>query len=308
MGKLTCISLAALLIHLVGSQDVGNVKFGGDEKTPVEGEVDTKISEDDVNSRFLTGLNLNTFAGQVAAASLGTVVGNVGTNLAGNYLQGCSNRGKRSVLMHKIEKRQALEADQKSGNADAEPEVANRLFCPQDFLNPGSNNNNQGGGYNSCDRCSCNDWKCRQDCRKCGNYGWSNTGNQNSGNRPQNTGWSNNNNQQTGWSNNNSGWSNSNSGQSSSYVSCQSCYCSDYRCKNKCSKCRYNNNNYNNYNSGSSYSSGSSYNQGYRGRNTNVKGRTGADSEEAAEGVTVSSAAPVTVTVKAEEAVVFGER
>lgn len=58
---------------------------------------------------------------QVAAASLGTVVGNVGTNLAGNYLSGCNNRGKRSVLMHKIEKRQALEANEKSGNPDKEP-------------------------------------------------------------------------------------------------------------------------------------------------------------------------------------------
>ena len=49
------------------------------------------------------------------------MVGNVGTNLASNYLSGCNNRGKRSVLMHKLEKRQAIEAAEKSGNADADP-------------------------------------------------------------------------------------------------------------------------------------------------------------------------------------------
>ena len=49
------------------------------------------------------------------------MVGNVGTNLASNYLSGCNNRGKRSVLMHKLEKRQAIEAAEKSGNAEADP-------------------------------------------------------------------------------------------------------------------------------------------------------------------------------------------
>ena len=49
------------------------------------------------------------------------MVGNVGTNLASNYLSGCNNRGKRSVLMHKLEKRQAIEAAEKSGNANADP-------------------------------------------------------------------------------------------------------------------------------------------------------------------------------------------
>ena len=53
------------------------------------------------------------------------MVGNVGTNLASNYLSGCNNRGKRSVLMHKLEKRQAIEAAEKSGNADADPVSTN---------------------------------------------------------------------------------------------------------------------------------------------------------------------------------------
>ena len=63
---------------------------------------------------------------QVAASALGTVIGNVGTNLAGNFLNGCNNRGKRSIYvssndMHKMRKRQAvnLEADETS----EDPEV-----------------------------------------------------------------------------------------------------------------------------------------------------------------------------------------
>merc|ERR1719510_1091308 len=130
-----------------------------------------------------------------------------------------------------------LEANEKTGNADSEPEVATRLFCPQDFLNPGGNNNN---GQSYCDRCNCNDWNCRQDCRKCGNYGWSNNNNNN--------------------------------------VNCYSCSCSYSSCKNKCSKCRSNNQwNNNNYNNNNQWSSNSGYNSGYRNSQT-VNGRTAADS------------------------------
>merc|ERR1739848_868119 len=39
--------------------------------------------------------------------------------------------------MHKLEKRQALESNQKGGNKNDEPEVVNRLICPQDFLGQG---------------------------------------------------------------------------------------------------------------------------------------------------------------------------
>ena len=48
-------------------------------------------------------------------------MGNAGVNLAGNFLNRCNNRGKRSILMHKIEKRQALESNKKNGNPDKEP-------------------------------------------------------------------------------------------------------------------------------------------------------------------------------------------
>ena len=64
---------------------------------------------------------------KVAASALGTVIGNVGTNLAGNFLNGCSNRGRRSVFMHKIEKRQAVEASAKSGNPEADPVSQNYI-------------------------------------------------------------------------------------------------------------------------------------------------------------------------------------
>merc|ERR1712088_1204376 len=136
------------------------------------------------------------------------VIGNVSTNLAGNFLNGCSNRGRRSVLMHKIEKRQAVEASQKTGNSDEDPEVAERFLpCPQQFLNPGGNN----GRY--CDRCYCSDWDCRRDCRKC-SYN----------NGPNN--WSSGSSSSNGWSSrssSNNGWS---SGSTSSSVNCRTCYCS----------------------------------------------------------------------------------
>ena len=45
----------------------------------------------------------------MAASAVGTVVGNAAVNLGGNYIKGCNNRGKRSILMHKLEKRQAIE-------------------------------------------------------------------------------------------------------------------------------------------------------------------------------------------------------
>merc|ERR1712150_68784 len=131
-----------------------------------------------------------------------------GTNLASNYLSGCSNRGKRSVLMHKLEKRQAVEASEKSGNPDADPEVQTRLFCPQDLLSGGNNN---GGSY--CDRCNCRDYSCNRDCRKCG---YNNNQNQNFGWSSNNNGYpSNNNNYGTNtWS---SGSSNGNYNSGSNY-------------------------------------------------------------------------------------------
>ena len=45
----------------------------------------------------------------MAASAVGTVVGNAAVNLGGNYIKGCNNRGKRSIFMHKLEKRQAIE-------------------------------------------------------------------------------------------------------------------------------------------------------------------------------------------------------
>jgi hypothetical protein len=109
----------AITITLASSQDV---QFSGDDEVPINVETRAdEISEDDVNSRIFGNIDLNSFAGNVAAAAVGSVVGNVGTNLASNYLSGCNNRGKRSVLMHKLEKRQAIEAAEKSGNAEADP-------------------------------------------------------------------------------------------------------------------------------------------------------------------------------------------
>merc|ERR1711944_99017 len=187
--------LSVILIPLVLSQDI--VQFGDDDKTNAEeSDVNTKtgvqVGEDDVNTRFFN-VDLNSFAGQVAASALGTVVGNAGVNLAGNFLNNCNNRGKRSILMHKLKKRQAIEANERTGNPNADPEVAERFLpCPQDIFNPGGSQNS--GRY--CDRCYCSrDYDCRRDCRKCGNgynsnYGYKpNNGNNNYG---QNTGWSSN--------------------------------------------------------------------------------------------------------------------
>jgi len=287
---------SVLLVQRVTSQDV---KFNGDEKAPVEGDdVNTRteeLSEDDVNTRFFN-LDLNSFAGQVAAASLGTVIGNTGTNLASNYLSGCNNRGKRSVLMHKLEKRQAVEASEKSGNPDADPEVQTRLFCPQDLLSGGNNN---GGSY--CDRCNCRDYSCNRDCRKCG---YNNNQNQNYGWSSNNNGYpSNNNNYGTNtWSSGSSN-GNYNSGSTTTYVNCNSCSCRYSSCKS-CSKCRTNTNYYPSSNSGSSWSSnsGSNYNNGWRSSNA-VNGRTGANSDDAEEVVLQDKTEEK--TENEEESVVF---
>jgi len=137
MKFLSIVSL--LFVPLILSQDV--VQFGDSEDSQAkieegvtkfeEGEnVDTKngeVSEEDINTRFFN-VDLGEFGNNVAASALGSVIGNVGTNLAGNFLNGCSNRGRRSVLMHKIEKRQAVEANEKSGNPEADPEVAERFY------------------------------------------------------------------------------------------------------------------------------------------------------------------------------------
>jgi len=290
-----CFALiSVLLIPIVISQ---NVDFGDSDETPVEGEdvntkTGTKVGEDDVNTRFFN-VDLNTFAGQVAASALGTVVGNAGVNLAGNLLANCNNRGKRSILMHKLEKRQALEASEKTGNVDGDQEVATRLICPQDLLGQSGGNN---GRY--CDRCYCSDWDCRRDCRKCsyGNNnanGWSSGGSSSSNN---NWGQSSSNHvncnscycstssscrntcRKCVSNNNANGWSSSSSSSypsssSTTVTSCSSCYCSSSSwCRSKCSKCRNNN-------SGWSNNNGGSYNNGWRSSNS-VKGRDGVNLEE----------------------------
>merc|ERR1711977_300799 len=97
------VSLVSLLfVPLILSQDV--VQFDGSDESLTkleEGEnVDTRngeVSEEDVNQRFFN-VDLGDFGNQVAASALGSVIGNVGTNLAGNFLNGCSNRGRRSVF------------------------------------------------------------------------------------------------------------------------------------------------------------------------------------------------------------------
>merc|ERR1712076_228834 len=257
----------AITITLASSQDV---QFSGDDEVPVGVETRADgISEDEVNSRIFGNIDLNSFAGNVAAAAVGSVVGNVGTNLASNYLSGCNNRGKRSVLMHKLEKRQAIEAAEKSGNADADPEVQTRLFCPQDFLNPGGSAGNN--NYRFCDRCSCRDYDCNRDCRKCvinnNNNGYPSGWSSNSGNSGSSgSSWS---------SNSNIGWS-SNSGSNnrptySNSINCSSCSCSSSSsCRKYCtSRCQ---NNYYQGSSGSSWNNGGSYNTGWR-----VEGRTNED-------------------------------
>jgi len=258
----------AITITLASTQDV---QFGGDEEVPVSVETRADgISDDDVNSRIFGNIDLNSFAGNVAAAAVGSVVGNVGTNLASNYLSGCNNRGKRSVLMHKLEKRQAIEAAEKSGNADADPEVQTRLFCPQDFLNPGGSAGNN--NYRFCDRCSCRDYDCNRDCRKCvnNNNGYPSGWSSNSGNSGSSgSSWSSNSN--TGWSSNSGNY---NRPTTSNSINCNSCSCSSSSsCRRYCSRCQ-NNNNYYPSSSGSSWNNGGSYNTGWR-----VAGRTNEDSE-----------------------------
>jgi hypothetical protein len=262
----------AITITLASTQDV---QFGGDDEAPVSVETRADgISEDEVNSRIFGNIDLNSFAGNVAAAAVGSVVGNVGTNLASNYLSGCNNRGKRSVLMHKLEKRQAIEAAEKSGNAEAEPEVQTRLFCPQDFLNPGGSAGNN--NYRFCDRCSCRDYDCNRDCRKCvinnnNNNGYPSGWSSNSGNSGSSgSSWSSNSN--TGWSSNNGNY---NRPTTSNSINCNSCSCSSSSlCRKYCTSRCQNNNNYYQGSSGSSWNNGGSYNTGWR-----VAGRTNEDSE-----------------------------
>jgi len=277
----------AITITLASSQDI---QFSGDDEVPVGVETRADgISEDEVNSRIFGSIDLNSFAGNVAAAAVGSVVGNVGTNLASNYLSGCSNRGKRSVLMHKLEKRQAIEAAEKSGNADAEPEVQTRLFCPQDFLNPGGSAGNN--NYRFCDRCSCRDYDCNRDCRKCvNNNGYPSGWSSNSG-----SSWSSNSN--TGWSSNNGNY---NRPTTSNSINCNSCSCSSSSsCRRYCSRCQ-NNNNYYSSSSGSSWNNGGSYNTGWR-----VAGRTNEDSE-ATDEVEVANDTKFEQKIEnVEEAVVF---
>jgi len=251
------ISLASLLfLPIILSQDV---KFGDsgsapESQTKIEvgdnGSGNGEITEEDVNERFLN-LDLGDFGNNVAASALGTVIGNVGTNLAGNFLNGCSNRGRRSVLMHKIEKRQAIEASQKTGNSEEDPEVAERFLpCPQQFLNPGGNN----GRY--CDRCYCSDWDCRRDCRKCSYNNGPNNWSSNSGN---NNNWS---------SSSSNGWS---SGSTSSSLNCRTCNCKYSSCKRGCSKCYSSSNNHNSYPSNNNHNSyPSSGSNNYYPSNNNI--------------------------------------
>merc|ERR1712038_2123821 len=270
--KMKFTLLASLLfLPIISTQDV---KFGGsgdsqDSQAKVEGgeTIDTKngeITEEDVNERFID-INLGEFGNNVAASALGTVIGNVGTNLAGNFLNGCNNRGKRSIYvssndMHKMRKRQAvnLEADEDSEDPEVKSkinqEVAERFLpCPQQFLNPGGSNNNR-----YCDRCYCSDWDCRRDCRKCS---YNNGPNNWSSGSSNNNGWSS--------SSSNNGWS---SGSTSSSVNCRTCSCSYSSCQNDCARCHFNTNN----NNGWSSNSGSNYNNGWR---SGVNGRNGEDSE-----------------------------
>merc|ERR1712226_182282 len=153
------------------SQDKTDQNVEGGTSVRLEG-----LNEDDIENRLNLG-GLEGFAGQVAASAVVTVVGNAGVNLAGNFLNKCGNRGRRSILMHKIEKRQALESNKKDGHPNKEPEIANRIIpCPQDILGQGGNNggrycnnwsngSNQGNnwsnsGHINCQRCNCRDGGC----------------------------------------------------------------------------------------------------------------------------------------------------
>merc|ERR1712141_556974 len=223
--KMKLSLLASLLfLPIILTQDVKFSSSGDSQDTQfkVEGgeNIDTKngeITEEDVNERFID-INLGEFGNNVAASALGSVIGNVGTNLAGNFLNGCNNRGKRSIYvssndMHKMRKRQAvnLEADEKSEDPEVKSkinqEVAERFLpCPQQFLNPGGSNNNR-----YCDRYYCSDWDCRRDCRKC-SYNNSPNNWSSGSSSSNNNGWSS--------SSSNNGWS---SGSTSSSVNCRTC-------------------------------------------------------------------------------------
>merc|ERR1712203_1293051 len=163
----------------------------------------------------------------------------------------------------------------KSGNADADPEVQTRLFCPQDFLNPGGSAGNN--NYRFCDRCSCRDYDCNRDCRKCvnNNNGYPSGWSSNSGNSGSSgSSWSSNSN--TGWSSNSGNY---NRPTTSNSINCNSCSCSSSSsCRRYCTSRCQNNNNYYPSSSGSSWNNGGSYNTGWR-----VAGRTNEDSEAADE-------------------------
>merc|ERR1711923_649197 len=164
-------------------------------------------------------------------------------------------------------------AAEKSGNADADPEVQTRLFCPQDFLNPGGSAGNN--NYRFCDRCSCRDYDCNRDCRKCVN----------------------NNGYPTGWSSNNGNY---NRPVTSNSINCNSCSCSSSSsCRRYCSRCK-NNNNYYSSSSGSSWNNGGSYNTGWR-----VAGRTNEDSEVTDEVEVANDTKFEQKIENVEEAVVF---
>merc|ERR1712183_595858 len=145
------------------------------------------------------------------------------------------------------------------------------LFCPQDFLSGGGSAGNNG---RFCDRCSCRDYDCNRDCRKCviNNNGYPSGWSSNSGNSGSSgSSWSSNSN--TGWSSSSSS-GNYNRPTASNSINCNSCSCSSSSsCRRYCSRCQ-NNNNYYPSSSGSSWNNGGSYNTGWR-----VAGRTNEDSE-----------------------------
>jgi len=242
--KIIAQTYVAQDVDFGGGKNDGNVE--SDTGVRLEG---SGLIDEDIKNR----LDLGGFAGQVAASAVGTVVGNAGVNLAGNFLNKCSNRGRRSILMHKIEKRQALESNKKNGKLDKEPEVVNRIIpCPQDFLGQGGNN---GGRY--CNKCYCNERKCYNECRKCSNnnIGWGNGNHHN--NRPNNN-----------WSNGNHGNNWSNSGN----INCRNCNCRSQGCWNTCLKCHRNNNN-NNY-PGNNWGNNNNYPGNNWGHNNNYPGNS----------------------------------
>merc|ERR1712226_933830 len=268
----------------VNAKTYDGIDFDDENKEPSDGgDVDIRgeeIGEDYASTRIINFGGLDGFAGQVAASAVGTVIGNAGANLAGNLVKKCSegNRGRRSILMHKLEKRQALQSYRKRGNSNKKPDVVNRIICPHHILGQGGNNN----GNRYCDRCSCRDRDCNYDCRKCAN---------------ENSGWTGNNGNHNNGQNNN--WSNS------GHVNCDRCYCRNRECSNTCLKCHKNNN----YpgNSGSSWGSnnnGGWSNSGWRNGN-GVNGRKGGHSEKSENINTASN--NVKQGEKFEDSVAFGK-